>query len=747
MTTLKNDRHPLLPLGALAAGFSIAGAAAAQTAPAEPPAADAKEAVMPAVRAKANAERTGKDTLRTTTTNVGKGNQALRDIPQSVTVVTEKLMDDRNLDDFKEVLRTTAGVTFVAGETGEEDIRLRGFSLQQAGDIYIDGLRDAPLYERDTFNADRIEVLKGSASMLFGRGSTGGIVNQVNKRPLLVDQHEVNLTVGSGNLRRISGDFNLATGETSAVRINAMAHKADNWGATVDKKGIAPSVRWGIGTSDEFLASWYHLEANNRPNYNHPWFLSDGTSGRIQPVLPAKNYYGLNSDRNNTSADYGTLQHLHRFGEGSELKTTLRHGRFERDLWASNIRFAPTASQPGGVAVTPATLSGATVLTRAPKGRVGTSDITVLQSEYSGAFQALGQAHYLIAGVELSTEDAKRNNNFTTNPGVTVRNTTVGTPNNGDSVVDNRGAPPLNTFQTKTASLYAQDMLSLTQTFKLVGGVRFDHFKADYQTPAGATFSRNDSLWSPRVGALWQPSETASYYASFGTSYNVSGDAYQYAVGGPDLKTANTGPEKSRNLEIGGKFELLDNRLSLGAALFRSEKYNERNTDPDVAATQQLLSGKRHATGMEFNAVGRLSPLWEVYANWTWIPEAKIDKSNVQAVNANGTPNNAQREGDRSALTPKHSGSVWSTYRVAERVRLGGGVNFRSTQNPEGARQVTAPGFATVDLMGEYTFTDNVSAKLLVSNVTDKLYADQLYRGFYMPGAPRTVQLSLKARF
>jgi catecholate siderophore receptor len=132
-----------------------------------------------------------KDTLKPATTTIGKGKQALRDIPQSVTVFTERLMTDRNQDDFRDVLRSTAGVTFQAGETGEEDIRLRGFSLGQAGDIYVDGMKDAPLYERDTFNNDSVEVLKGSASMLFGKGSTGGVVNQVNKQPFLMDQSEI----------------------------------------------------------------------------------------------------------------------------------------------------------------------------------------------------------------------------------------------------------------------------------------------------------------------------------------------------------------------------------------------------------------------------------------------------------------------------------------------------------------------------------------------------------------------------
>jgi catecholate siderophore receptor len=756
--TTKNDRRALLPLGALAAGFSIAGAAMAQQA--EPtPAPKEGEAVLPAVRAKAAAEPNGKNTLRATSTTIGKGEQKLRDIPQTVTVVTERLMDDRNLDEVKAVLRNTAGVSFLAGETGEEDVRLRGFSLQQAGDLYVDGLRDAPLYERDTFNFERIEVLKGSASMLFGRGSTGGVVNQVNKQPFLNTQHEAELTVGSGDKKRVTGDFNWVTGETSALRLNVMGEKTDNWGAKVEKHGIAPSFRWGMGSADEFTLSYYHLQYGNIPNYNQPRLLSE--DGRIKLSLPAKNYYGLSSDFNDGSADYGTLTHVHRFGDNSQLKTSLRHGRYERDLWASAIGFAPAANQPGNVAVTSATLSDATKLRRTPKGRVGISDITTLQSDYSGNFDWMGKRHQLLTGVELAYDEGKRNQNvpgsfLPPSPVQTPPLTTVGTPNDGASV--NVPAPPfMNNFRATNISAYVQDTMALTQELKLLAGLRFDHFKASYNvqsrvTEGGVTrfepnsAERSDNLWSPRVGAIFQPNDWSSYYASFGTSYNVSADTYQYAVQGPalDNKDIHTPPEKSRNFEIGGKFDLLDSNLSLGTALFYSEKYNERNTDSDSAATQQLLSGKRHATGLELNLAGRLSPAWDAYLSYTWIPDAKIDESNVPlAANGQG----AQVKGDRSPLTPKHSASVWSTYRVLPQLRLGAGLNFRGEQHPERARHVTAPAFTTFDAMAEYTINDNLTAKLYVLNLTDKLYADSLYAGFYAPGAPRTVQLSLKARF
>ena len=735
---------PLLPLAAMMLAGSLG-------APTQAIAQEAPEKTLKTVTVHDTQESAtaAKDNLLVRNTGIAKGKQALKDIPQTVTVMTEKLMDDRNLDDFREVLKTTAGVTFMAGETGEEDVRMRGFSLGQAGDIYVDGLRDAPLIERDTFNLDRAEVLKGSASMLFGKGSTGGVVNQVNKQPFLMDQNEVNLTAGSGNMRRITGDFNKQTGESAAVRLNVMDHQADNWGAKVNKKGVAGSYRWGIGERDEYSVGLYHLETNGRPLYNHPWLIdtgsaitnASGSSGTLVPTLPARHYYGLASDYLRTESSYGTFSHKHRFDQDSELKTTVRQGHYERDLLASAIRFSGTTTLD--------TLNDSTALTRSAKARRAASDLTQIQSDYTTAFEALGHRHSLIAGVDYSDENALRNNSATAGlPSYATLGTTVGTPNDGQSITDTRQVP-LNHFRASNIGLYAQDTMGLTPEIKLVAGVRMDHFSAQYADTSGNRYSREDTLWSPRIGAIWQPGDTATYYASYGTSYNTSGDTYQFALGSfaagsSNARTANTPPEQSRNLEIGSKFELFEKKALLGVAFFHSEKYNERNTDPDSAASQMLLSGKRHATGMEFNFAGRITPAWEVFYNHTWIPDARIDSSN-QTLAANGT--GAQVQGDRSALTPKHSASLWTTYRLHPLWRIGAGLNHRSEQNPEGARHITAPAFTTVDAMAEYVLSDAALLKLNITNLTDKLYADSLYRGFYMPGAPRRIELSLKTLF
>lgn len=734
--------HPLLPLGAIAAGFGFAGAALAQT----PAAAD--ETVLPVVRAQPAAEPAGKDGVQATHTRIGKGRQELRDVPQSVTVVTERLIDDRNLDTLKDALKNTAGISFLAAEGGEEDIRLRGFSLQATGDIFVDGLRDPAFYERDSFNWDRLEVLRGSASMLFGRGSTGGAVNQVSKLPTLYQGSEVALTLGSGDSVRGTADLNLRTGENAALRVNAMANTGDRAGLVTDKKGIAPSLRWGIGTAHEFLVGLYHLDNDNGIQYGLPWL-----QGRMLPGVDPENYYGMASDISRGSAEHLTLSYLRRFADRSEWRTTLRSGRFERDQRASAVRFAPADLQPDGLPVSADTFGPGTVLRRSNgtgvQAKIQDLETLTLQSDYDTRFQAFGVGHSLQAGIDHTRDDFGNFGVSNPDSGPLIKpSTTVGTPNDGAAVDESLRIVTRNrSFESRATGVYAQDLVQLAPAWKVLGGLRRDRFEGDYaqtETVSGngtvspaAVRSRSDTLWSKRLGVLYQPTPLSSYHFSFGTSFNTSGDAYQY-----DALGSNTAPEKSRNLELGAKLDSESGRATLRLALFHATKYNERNRDEDsVDPTSYVLSGERHAAGFEVDLAGRITPQWEVYLSYAWIPDAEVDK----ASSVNGTTLIGETVGQRPGLTPEHSGTVWTTCQLTPQWRLGGGLNMRSSDSPQQS-SIVAPGFVTGDLMAEYQ-QGPVRLQLNLSNVTDKLYADMLYRGHYIAGKPRTLQLTTAVSF
>jgi catecholate siderophore receptor len=728
----------LLPLGAMLLAASFVTSVHAQ---------DEKTLGTITVREKAETAE-GKDSLRATETSMGKGQQKLRDIPQSITVVTEKQIDDRNLDTLKAALKQTAGITFQAAEGGEEDIRLRGFALSTTGDLFVDGLRDPAFYDRDTFNLDRVELLRGSASMLFGRGSTGGAVNMVNKVPRLMDENQVDVTVGSHNYRREVGDFNQQTGDNSALRVSAMKTTADNNGAgsSIDKQGVAGSYRWGIGERDEFTASLYRLENNNGINYGMPWIRpTSGAAPSTSTLLPVgpTTHYGMASDYNNGTATYATLAHTHRFDGDTELTTRVRRGAYTRDQRASTIGFV----NPTGLD----TLNANTPLKRGQQNKIQDLDTLYVQSDLSAKVNAWGMKHELLSGIDVAQENKTVYAVRTTAQGLggldlTRPDTTLGTPNDG--AWGNEGARALrvsNQYTSTAWGVYAQDLAQIAPHWKLLGGLRYDSLNGNYDSFAApganvasgakSNYQMNVGEWSKRVGALFQPSERESYHVSAATSFNTSGDAYSLGASNADVP-----PEQSINLELGAKIDSADKNLTTRYALFRSTKLHERNTDPLVAVA--VLSGKRHATGLEMDVTGRITPRWEAYGSFMWIPDARIDE-------AYKTPggNDNERTGARPSLTPLFSAAFWNTYQINGQWRVGAGLNYRGAQTPNRNPGWEAPAFTTTDVMAEYRYDEKLVFKGNVSNLTNKLYADQLYTSFYVPGAGRLVQVTGSYKF
>ncbi|MEJ6001518.1 TonB-dependent receptor [Paucibacter soli] len=744
-----NAGAKLLPLGALAAGFGLAGSAWAQQLP--PASDEAVDNVLPVVRAKAAAEKQGKDAYQATESRIGKGKQELRDIPQSVTVVTEKLMDDRNLDNLKDVLKNTAGITFQAAEGGEEDIKLRGFSLQASGDVFIDGLRDPAFYERDTFFQDRVELLRGSASLLFGRGSTGGAVNQVSKEARLIDANEISASLGSDSAVRAVGDFNARLGESSAARVGLMFQRADDDGAgnSINKQGLAANLRLGIGERDEFAFSAYYLDNTNGMNYGMPWIRPAPTapvsSTTLLPIA-ANSYYGMASDVNKGTAAWGVLKHTHRFNQQTELVTTLRRADYTRDQRAGTVRFAAAALQPDGKPVSLETFGPRTVLTRGLQPKIQDMQTLSLQSDLSSKFKWLNLDHSVQAGVDASEENkqvyAVRS---AAQGGVNLikPNTTVGAPRDGAWVDESlRVLRTNNEYSSRAYGAYAQDLLALSRQWKLLAGLRYDKVRGDYDTfsipnaAAGpetkASYRMNISQWSQRAAVLFQPNELMSFHLGGATSFNTSGDTYSLSAQNQDIP-----PEKAINIELGAKIDSADGKLSQRFAIFRSTKLHERNTDPLTSLV--TLSGKRHAAGFEYDVMGLIAANWEVFASYTFIPSARIDISSAGS---------GEVQGDRPSLTPRHSGTLFTTYKLTPQLRVGGGLTGRSGYQPNRNPGFYVPKFVTLGLLAEYELLkDKLTLRANVNNVGNKLYAETVYTGHYVPGKGRTFALTGSYKF
>ena len=716
------SENALLPLGALMLAASVS--AWAQSLPAETP--DSKTLAPVTVTGTRNRAA---QTYQSGVTSVGKMPLAAKDIPQSLTIVNEKLLHDQGKDNLKSALENVVGITFEAAEGGRvgDNIRLRGFSA--AGDIYLDGMRDIAQYNRDTFNIDRVEVLRGAASMLFGRGSTGGVINQVNKQPRLITEHEVNATIGTQGYQRLQGDFNFKLAGDAALRINAMttdSHgRGDIAGAQTHRRGLALDYRWGIGTADEFQVSYSHLHYNDRPDWGFAW-LND----RPAPSPTNKFWYGLDSDFQNDKADVLTLSHTHRWADGSSLKTAVRDGYYSRAMWATQSSFA--------AGTTIFNLNPNTVVTRRTNAKSGEEHHSFFQIDYITSAHWFGLKNSILVGGEYAVENSSRS----TYPNIaaTKAPTTVGNPNSAglsSNLVDRFATR----FKATTLGLYVQDTIELTPHWKLVGGLRVDRFAGDYDRsgnalPNNTPLSRSDTLLSKRLGLMYQPTQEVSYYAAYGTSFNTSGDLYQF-----DPQTANTPPESSRNIEIGAKWELLDGDLSLRTALARTDKYNERNTDIDTANNSFLLSGQRHTDALEFEVAGRINPQWDVFAGLGFL-RAVIDKSGSNAA--------GQAEvGKNPGLSPTRQATLFTTYRIADKWRIGGGLTAVSQNKPANSVTSTnrAPGYAKVDALLEYATNQGNTVKLNIDNLFDKVYFNSLYRGFAAPGLERSVRVTLTSKF
>ena len=366
-----------------------------------------------------------------------------------------------------------------------------------------------------------------------------------------------------------------------------MTNTADNYGNNIDKIGIAPTFRWGIGTADEFSVGYFYLDNRQRHQLRHALAarerlgrpISETNPGGLIKIDP-KNYYGAASDYSAGYASYGTLHYTHRFQDGGALA----HGAAQRRLRPRPARLDDPLLRPldqragrGHQSRTArrsprprTTVNDATPLTRGTNNKVQDLRATYLQTDYTNKFTWFGRKNELLAGVDLSREEF--NNYSMVLPAGVVLNknvprTTIGTPNDGTSVDEGlRQKVETRNFVAKALGVYAQDMIEVVPNWKLLAGLRWDRFEGDYVSPPigtnvrEITRSRSDSLWSQRFGVLWQPTETSSYYASYGTSFNTSGELYNY-----DAQGSNTPPEKSRNIEIGAKLDLFDGRVSARA--------------------------------------------------------------------------------------------------------------------------------------------------------------------------------------
>lgn len=633
-----------------------------------------------------------------------------QEIPQTITVVPEQVMEEQRTTRVTDVLRNVAGITMNAGEGGGaqgDNVSLRGFSARS--DFYLDGIRDPGSYNRDSFNLEAVEVVKGPSSSTFGRGATGGAINQATKTPKAREAREVTFGVGTSDSYRATADVNQPLSETVAVRLNAMVEQSDvarRDHVENEQWAVAPSVTFGLGRPTTLTLTYLHQQEEDIPDYGIPVY-----QGRPLDV-PLDTFYGLaNRDYEKVQADIATARLSHEFSDDLSVVNTLRYGRTDREFSV----------------IEPMTNDGATVI-RAPKTNDRLNTILVNQTDVIRNAEVLGMEHTLQAGVEVARETYDVTSYRLQN----VDAATVLDP----YPYDNDVVKTYNSTTESTADtigVYASDRIAITDQWELSGGLRWDHFSAESENvDTGASYDRTDRMLSWRAAVSYKPASWQHYYVSYGTSFNPSAEHASLSSG-----SATVDPEENRTLEIGAKLSLFDEALSVSGAIFRIEKTNARITDRAAGVT--TLEGAQQVDGAELQVAGEVMPGWNVMASYTYL-DSEITETNAAT---------ASQLGNRLPSTPVHSASLWTTYDVTRDFTIGGGAFYVGDRYGDAANNAEVDGYVRVDAMASYDVTEAVALQLNVYNLFDEEYYEDIYANGRRarPGAGRAAVLSTNVKF
>ena len=680
----------------------------------------------------------------------------LRDVPQSVTVINQSLMQSQGATSLATALHNVPGLTIGGAEGGQigTNINLNGFSART--DIYLDGARDRAQYYRDTFALDSIEVLMGPSSMLFGRGSTGGVINQVTKKPSLKPATEVQVSVGTTGLIRTVLDHNQPLSDTSAFRVAVMGQSGnatDRDQTKLQDFGIAPSAKFGINTPTR--ATLTALLQHNRDMADYGVPNLNGAPAAVD----RKKAYGFSDDR--TISDVASLGALieHKVTSTLSLRNQTQFNHVTTDARETAAQNVGTLAANGAYV---ALGTGTTAIPAAASTTVPLSQLWVRQqshdrvirdqsifnlTEFTKKITTGPLKHDLLAGFELG-HDTYNNQTYYRNgscngtalnaAGATsgyasctplLNPTDPALPANAPSVAGN-----LATGTATTVAVFANDTVELNSKFKLVGGLRYDRYRASIgNSISTATVLGNAdqtvNFTSVRAGGLYQPTPTQSYYLSYSTSFNPSLEQLVSTTGG----TQPLPPQKSRAYEGGGKWDLNGGNLALSAAVFQISQYNARSQNSVGAYT---ATGTVRVNGARAGVAGRVTDKLQLFGGYT-----HLDATIVNGI-APGT------NGMVPANTPKDSASLWSTYALSPRWEIGGGATYSSSRFANNTDLVQVGAYTRFDAMLAY-HQPKYDVRLNLFNLTNKYYYDALIPsdgGRAVPGLARSASITVSYR-
>jgi catecholate siderophore receptor len=696
----------------------------------------------------------------------------LVDTTQTIQIIPADLIQQQSASTLTEALRNSAGVgTFYAGENGAtstgDTVYMRGFDSSSS--IYVDGVRDLGGISRDTFNVDQIEVTKGPSGSDYGRTAPSGSINLVSKQPTLRDGIGATLSWGSSNQKRATADWNARIDgiDGAAFRLNVMAQDSGVPGRDEVERNrwaVAPTFAFGLGTPTRVFIDLLHLKQDNVPDGAIPtiglpgYTTPDPTRPQIgaAPRVDTNNFYGTTDDHDDSRTDMGTLLVEHDFSDDLKFVNTTRWGRTHQQYLITS--FTATAAN---IATPDIDDPSTWTLRRSnPNFKDLVNRILTNQSNLRFHSEFGGVGNDLSTGVEFTREEAISTGlgalNGSTWP---VANLYHPDSRAGGLVWGRNGA--YGNGQTDTQAAYLFDTVTFNDHWQANAGVRLDHYDTKFRsvvvcTTSGATAcgslpagtivpgvdaDKGDTLFNWKAGVLYKPTPEGSVYFNYGLSQQPPGGSSLAFSSRPDnLDNPIFDPQKAKSGEFGTKWELLDSKLLLTAALYRTDISNEIVQDPVDQLYYQI--GRKRVQGVELGVVGKITDAWSVSAGFTTM-DAKVEKG--RHVSQDGS--------DDLAYTPDSAFTAWTTYLTPFGLTLGGGARYSGEMKRGNDGAIGTPtaidSYWVFDAIASYPVNDHLNLQLNVYNVFDEDYVAAINKSGYRynPGAPRSAMLSANIRF
>jgi catecholate siderophore receptor len=704
-----------------------------------------------------------------------KVTEPLINIPQTMTVVPQLVLQQQGARTLTDALRNTPGITMQLGENGRtsagDAFSIRGTAAES--NIFVDSIRDLGAITRDTFNTEQVEIAKGAVGADNGRGTIAGYVNMVSKQAQLDEFRSASLGVNTAGNFRVTADMNTTLSDTSALRASVMWQRGGVPGRDYvenNRWGVAPAFAFGLDTPIRVYVFTQHLRTDNVPDGGIPsigyagFYNASLTNGTAAPVN-IHNFYGRYDDFERIKSDMATLRIEHDVSDDLKLNNSTRYGHSSMDRVMTGIN---------ALTVSSTTNRDVWTVARTRQTTFQNNDILTNQTNLRINMNTGVIRHEITSGLEFIREGQTTMgwNGYGTLPAYLNGGTAINLPDanlyNPDAHFSYNYYAPFRTGadsdgQTDTYAAYAFDTLKFGERWLMDAGVRFERYLTEYNgvsvnNTTGATtvtdVAKRGGLLSWKTGVVFKPRPNGSVYASLSNACTPPGSS-NFTLSSEaetNINNISLDPQKATNYEVGTKWDVLAERLSLNAALYRTDNRNQL-VQLDSGTNAFVQYGERRVQGIELGLVGKITDAWQVTAGASWSDNEELQGAVTTSSNA-GVQDTA---GSTARWAPEYSANLWTAYSLA-RWSAGLGMTWQSeqkrvtrtdidTNTVDGLKGI--PGYTVFDGMLAYALGSNINLQLNVYNLLDKTYISSLNNGGsrLRLGAPRYAQVTATVKF